>query len=149
MKSLFQHIASYGLAAHLLILSIGLPVHKRSCQMPEMGNVYQLFSPPTTCCGKEAPRDFSHDCAPEKAPFTPLDPCCDFSLTYWQIDLETSLPSDLQIEVSASTLALPRFFLLPPLGASFEPEDLIFSLAEDPPPLSGRDRLCFGQTFLL
>ncbi|NJL13967.1 MAG: hypothetical protein HC913_13820 [Microscillaceae bacterium] len=149
MKSLIQHIASYGLAAHLLLLSIGLPIHKRTCQMPEMADVYQLFSPPTTCCGKEAPPDFSHACAPEKAPFTPLEPCCDFSLTYWQIDLETSLPGDLQMETSAWMLALPQAFLLPPLGTSFVPEALIFSLAEDPPPLSGRDLLCYGQNFLL
>lgn len=131
-----------------MLSSVGVTLHKRTCSMPGMGEVYALFSLPDTCCGKEiSKKHCEEDSGTQKR--VPLDPCCDFSLDFWNVDHQTQVLSslDLSAQVHFTPVTLPELY---DLDIHFSLSDFsIYDPDDSPPPKSARELLIFHHVFII
>ncbi len=147
MKSIYQHSLLYLLSFQILIASVGIPLHKRSCAMLEMDDQVALFSPPPTCCEEMWP-EYAQDQHHTKDKAPPVDPCCDFSADFFKVDFKVVIQPDLDQQVS--------FFGLLPFVPSYEHSFLaaylekeIHLYTDSSPPNTGRQIILLKQSLLI
>ncbi|NJO03117.1 MAG: hypothetical protein HC880_16850 [Bacteroidia bacterium] len=150
MQSIIQNMFIYSLVLQVLIASVGVPLHKRHCSMPNMEDVYAWFTQPDCCYEKKAcTRHSDKSChLTTKVDHQPIDPCCTFLSNFLYLGFETSVEAPYSPELSPdvaltthSFYEIPLFWQPKLLPATFWPDDL--------PPPSGRDILVRKQSFLL
>ncbi|MDX2305530.1 MAG: hypothetical protein NW226_22145 [Microscillaceae bacterium] len=152
MKKLLQHIGIYALTINILLASIGVPLHTRSCEMPDMEDVSRLFSPPEMCFA-DLKKDHGKETNPCKKTtdpsHQPIDPCCDFSSVLLNVDF-------LSLELESQTLKTSPVCLIATLPSfesyhllKFYSTELLIICANSPPPLSGRNIILRKQSFLI
>jgi hypothetical protein len=139
-----KHILSLILAIHILLSSVGVALHTRSCQMPEMGTSISFIVPENAaCCAQKSAQDCHH--SPKKRP--PVNPCCAFESDFVKADFNTPISDSWQLDFQAwvTIVALPLAYQSSNLLISSQLDNLFYT--DTSPPLSGRQILLQKQTF--
>jgi hypothetical protein len=141
----YRNIISLALAIHILLSSVGVALHIRHCQMPEMGKSISVFIPEQDhCCAK---KKASH-CAKTNQR-KPVNPCCEFKSDFFKTDYNTPLSASLSLDfqVFVGVIELPF---------SYQPTHLLIFNQLEPdfytdvsPPASGRQILLQKNTLLI
>lgn len=151
MKKYFiQPIFIYTLVVQVLIGTIGIPRHTRSCRMPDMVDKSTLFMAPNSCCepqDDDHPHDAHKVCTIPKT--KPINPCCNFQADFLKIDFESPFLNVEDVSLDGAFSLLPEL----PFIAYHITNQANFWLAPEyasnSPPLRGRHICIRHQSFLL
>ena len=148
----YLNIIIYALSVNILLASIGLPLHKRSCEMPGMKDVFKLFTPPSKCFedfSKTSHKKANHCAHQHSKKSEPIDPCCDFSVDLLAVEY-------VSLELSDKFTALDMEWITDqtPIWDTFisckyilEKQIILFS--DSSPPFSGKQIITLKQSFLI
>jgi hypothetical protein len=141
MKKRISHIILYILSLQILLASIGISLYTRHCSMPDMEDEISLFAQPTKCCEKDHENHRKPCSKPQKKP---VNPCCEFSSAYLNVNFE-------RVEVNNTFKASSKVLVLHTNSLqssyisnylSFVPEKIPIDFS---PPPSGKQILILHQ----
>ncbi|MCU0445537.1 MAG: hypothetical protein MUE85_11530 [Microscillaceae bacterium] len=141
-----KHIVSWILAVHILLSSVGLALHKRICQMPEMGTTVSYFVPgEDNCCAQKSARKHCHKPSNRK----PINPCCQFESDFWQVDYSTPLSLGGAIDFSPLWVLMDNSFFYQPSNLLIFNQLAFDFYTDTSPPRSGREILLRSGILLI
>ena len=143
MKTLHTRIFCLFMAFQVLFASTGFAVYEHFCKINGVTTLH-LFAPTNTCCSVKKASE-----ATKKQSSVKSVKCCSDQITYHKISPNASQGHkiDFQPHSSAYLHTICGVFTHIQVSESKFPNTLLYS--NPSPPLSGRDRIIFVQSFLI
>jgi hypothetical protein len=143
MKTFLARIFCLFMAFQVLFASTGFSMYEHFCKI-KGAKTYSLSTPKKSCCSAK-----KTNTEQSKKPTLKRTKCCSDQVNHYKIN--TNAAQSLKIDVQIPTLA---WIASPIFDYSFTHSREIFSFntlhySNTAPPISGRDRLVFIQSFLI